>query len=735
MRGALSRADFTPDMVATQPRPTVSGEHRCPVPAHAQSRCHATESEPRSCFAIVDEHAGRSRSRRSLLRGRTDVDVMSGILGVFGAGERLPGDGSTSDVALRRMLGRMSMRGNAHVALWREGGVALAVARHDWEFGPGFSGPVLVVQDNDCVVAADATLYYRDDLRRKLTAKGVRPSGQTASHLVLAAYRAWGERCAAELEGDFAFILYDRTHRRVVAARDFAGKRPLFYSELPGGDLAVASTAGSLLAHPACPQELDLVAVVETMAAFIPHGTRTCHRAIRRLDAGHTLVRERCSGARTAAHWEPPVFESSSGTSFTAAAEELRELLLIAVAERMSNVGLTSVWMSGGRDSTAVFAAVACATRERGTRDALHPVSVSYPPGDPGREDEYIHAIASFWECPVRWVRSEDVPLLDRPAARALARDEPFAHVYEQFNRELARESAAINARIALDGVGGDQLFLVSCVYLSDLLRGGRWFELAREWRAAGFSGSGFRTFFRWAVQPALPDALLQAARIVRHGRPLQGELRRRLPEWVAPAFARQHGLSEYVRALPRPRRGESIAATETRWYFTDPFFPTVFGLMAEFALEEGVELRSPLYDARLLRFAATRPRTERSAGHETKRLLRHAMRGLLPDSVLKARAARTGVASGYFDRAMRKTHAAMIADALEQPLLSEIGVVDRAALDQARNLFMRSGEGELGLRLFQTVQAEWWMRGRLGRSVPVAVRRTSARSVATASG
>ena len=633
---------------------------------------------------------------------------MSAVLGVF----RFDGS-TTTDVVAGRMLAGMRRRGDHRADVWREAGAVLGASRYAWELESGFSGPVLVVQDADLVIAADASLYYRDDLRRKLAHAGVRPAGQTASHLILAAYRAWGERCPEELEGDFAFVLFDRMRRTVLCARDFAGKRPLFHLELPGGGFAVASTMGGLLAHPECSVEIDLATVAETTAWYVRTGERTCYKGISRLDAGHTLVLERSKGTRVTQHWEPPVFESPSRLSFDDAAAELRGLLARAVAERVPRNETTAVWMSGGRDSTAVFAAGEHALGAEGRCEGLRPVSVSYPEGDPGCEDGYIRAVATFWKRPVHWVNANDVPLLDRPAERAAERDEPFAHLYEMFNRTLASESRGIGARVALDGVGGDQLFLVSSVYLADLLKSGRWLALAREWKALGFKGSGFRTFFRWAVQPALPPSVLQASRVLRRGRPLRAELRRRVPAWIAPSFAARNGLTEYVRAAPRPRRGESIAANESRWYFTDPFFPQVFGMMAAFALEEGVELRSPLYDGRLLAFAATRPREERCSGGDTKLLLRHAMKGLLPEEVLETRAGRTGVAGGYFDRSMRDSFADFIDRELRSPLLGELGVIDEPALRRAWTRFMRFGSEEIGLQLFLTLQAELWLRAR----------------------
>ena len=82
---------------------------------------------------------------------------------------------------------------------------------------------------------------------------------------------------------------------------------------------------------------------------------------------------------------------------------------------------------------------------------------------------------------------------------------------------------------------------------------------------------------------------------------------------------------------------------------------------MSTFAREEGVEIRSPLYDRRVIEFALTRPREERSSGVETKKLLRASMRGLLPDSILATRTKRTGVTGGYFGRSMREHLPAMV--------------------------------------------------------------------------
>ena len=97
--------------------------------------------------------------------------------------------------------------------------------------------------------------------------------------------------------------------------------------------------------------------------------------------------------------------------------------------------------------------------------------------------------------------------------------------------------------------------------------------------------------------------------------------------------------------------------------------------------------------------------------------------RRLLPDAVLRTRPGRTGITAGYFQRSMRDVHAQAIADTLADSVLVELGVVDGDVLERARTRFMRSGSEELGLRLFLTMQAELWVRRRVGWTAGDAVR------------
>ncbi len=103
--------------------------------------------------------------------------------------------------------------------------------------------------------------------------------------------------------------------------------------------------------------------------------------------------------------------------------------------------------MSGGWDWPPSSPAPARRSASGGTPGDVTPVSISYPEGDPGREDELISAIASHWNSPVHWIDVEQIPLLAGAESNAGQRDGPYAHTYEHWNRALAEGTRSLGAR------------------------------------------------------------------------------------------------------------------------------------------------------------------------------------------------------------------------------------------------------------------------------------------------
>ncbi len=572
---------------------------------------------------------------------------MSGLLVVTG-----PVSSERMDAALERL----AYFGGEDEQVWSQSDTVVAVTRKSWELGPDFSGPVLVLENADTVVAVDASLYDRGGLLRELESTRVTPGGSTPSHLIEAAYRAWGPALVEHLVGDYAFVIWDRRLHRLVAGRDPLGMRALFFARV-GGQIAVGSSSGALAELAGRTGNLNLACLGAQVAGLIwSNGTETAFEGVSPVPAGHLLTWE-AGRTRTERFWQPPAAPDRRASDAGEAALELQALLGRATVERMGG-GTNAVWMSGGWDSTAVFAAGQQALPPA-DRSRLRPVSISYPAGDLGCEDEFIRQVSTRWGTDPHWIQSDAIPLLDGLEERAALADEPPTHLYELWNRELARGARAIGARVALDGCGGDNLFQVSDVVLADLLRTGHLLEFARLARSR--RRAGWKYLARAGVLPLVPDAVLRAGELVAGRRIPRHYMEHPAAPWMRPKFMATHGLRDRALATLRATRGASLAQTENMLYVSAPAWSWAGGYMRGVLLQEGVEARSPLLDRRVVEFALARPVAERTDGVETKILLRRAMAGLLPESVLAPRSRRTGSTAGFSRRRMREAYPALL--------------------------------------------------------------------------
>ena len=558
------------------------------------------------------------------------------------------------------------------------------------------------------LVAADAIIYYRKDLLARLATNGIRPpnSAPSDADLILMAYEAWGEDCPEHLEGDFAFLVWNEADQTGFAASDFAAARTLFFARA-GECLALATSHRAVSAHPGVGRRLNLAHIGEIAAGFWAGGDETCYAGVRRLLPGHSLAWRQNAGSRVWAHWRLPNARARPEPSFEDGARILRDLLVDAVGERMCLAQPTVVWMSGGWDSTAVFGAGQEWLRRSGAGapDRLHPVSMSYPEGDPGREDEWISDVADFWRVTPRWVRADQIPVLANTRSGAGRRDEPWSHPFEHWNRALASASSGVGATAVLCGNGGDQLFSGPLGQFSDLFWTGRWSTLRREWKER--KGSGLRNFVRAGVLPGLPRYAYDLATVARLGRRLHHYLDRSLPSWFNDSFVLEADLMERQRDERRWSSPGRAAFSEMEFYFTTAYSARVSSAVRGFALDGGLDLRSPLLDKRVVQFAATRPSHERSKGLETKRLLRESVKGLLPENVLAPRPRKTGLTLAFFDRGMRAGLRQALDSLGPSMRLSELGIVDSSEFVRAAESYLQCSESPTGLGIYLTLQTE----------------------------
>lgn len=605
---------------------------------------------------------------------------------------------------ITELLRAGAVRGADEAAVWCGDGVALGVARHTWQTDDSLAGPAHAVEDARAVVVADAAVYYRADLRRALGSVGITPLSDSPTALIHAAWCAWGPACLDRIEGDYAFVVWDRRTRVLFCARDFGGKRPLFFARAGDASL-VASVAVGLSRQPGVDARPDRAAIADAVACLWPTDGETAFAGIREVIAGGSVSLDERGTDVATRRWAPHP-RPDDQLSLDDGADELASLLLRACAERFPSTGPVAVTLSGGWDSPAVFA---CA-HQAGGDARVRAVSAGFPEGDPGREDELIASIHAHRGSRSIWMDGSRVDLLGGVMARAGVRDDLIGHPFDAWNRALMQLAATTTARVVFDGNGGDQLFSGSTVFLADLLRGGRWLALRRACRELGIRR--WREFLWSVAMPAAPDVVWALAEL----RSPDGQLRpleHPVPGWIDDGFIREASLVERQLAIVRRPAGQTLASHELAFVLRSAFFPRVFSYVSGLALEEGLEARSPLYDRRIVEFALRRPVEERATPRETKRLLRRAMAQLLPRGVLAPRPHRTGTVGHLLRRSVREAPAAITA-ALQEPLeLERLGIVDGGRLRRAWSRMASHDDETTAAQLTYTLLGELWLRAR----------------------
>ncbi len=310
--------------------------------------------------------------------------------------------------------------------------------------------PIFSEDGSKCIVF-NGEIYNFPELRDELLAAGHRFSTRSDTETILHAYEEWGERCVERLRGMFAFSIWDKRDRKLFAARDRLGIKPLFYAE-HDGTFYVSSEMKAILAHRAFPRRIDELGLTCYFTlSYIP-APLTIFSGIRKLLPGHTIT-WKDGTARIARYWDLH-FAPERGRSETYFVDGFMDRLQGSVKSHLISDVPIGAFLSGGVDSSTVVALMS-----RSSHAAINTFSIGFGGDTGGYLDErgYARMVAGRYATNHREYEVTPSPegLLDK-IVRAF--DEPFADdstIPSFYVCKIARE----NVTVALSGLGGDELF------------------------------------------------------------------------------------------------------------------------------------------------------------------------------------------------------------------------------------------------------------------------------------
>jgi len=554
-------------------------------------------------------------------------------------------------------------------------------------YSTGSSDESLAVGTDGALVTFDGSLHNADDVRRAVTAQHTHSDPQ----LVRAAYRQYGLKGLAGCVGDFALALWEATTRTLVLCCDGLGRRPLFY-RITRETVLWASSARALVEGAGLSTALD----EEHIADFLANVTsgRSPFAAVTRLQGGHALI-VGPSRAEVVRYWSFDPTRSIRYRDDRDYEQHFVELFQAAVACRLDTIGPAFAELSGGLDSGSVTC-VASRLVDRNVVPcpALRTVSYVYDCSRSADERPFIQAVELFIGRRGLHILESEHALID--PAHVSGRPEWPSNglcMLAQANRVTA-EMRLTGSRVLLSGLGGDHVLWSQpnvAVILADLLVDRRFGALLRD-------------ALRWSRFLKLPvtQLLAEAGQIARYK-----QYRERVAGagWLTPGFVTRTHFRDRKRQLQPEAAAFGLPTQALQCQ-------AILSAMRPYALEPCstigyVDRRYPFLDRRVAEFALAIPVDQKVRLGESRSILRRALRGQVPDTVLHRRT-KAGPDEAFIRALSRERHS--LTALFRDPRVCAYGIVDHGALHAAVTRATHGGSSDHPL-LIRTLSLELWLR------------------------
>jgi asparagine synthase (glutamine-hydrolysing) len=495
-------------------------------------------------------------------------------------------------------------------------------------------------EDGSLWITFNGEIFNYIELRAWLEQRGHRFTTHSDTEVILHLYEEKGEDCVHDLNGQWAFAIWDGRRRTLFLSRDRIGVRPIYYA-FSGRRFLFASEMKALCAHGGVDRSLDLKALDQILTFWVPLAPRTILRGVSELPPGHSLSIDEEGRHCLRRYWHPDyqtAEPASEEPREERCAEQLLELLVDATRIRLRSDVPVGVYLSGGIDSSVITAIVKSIARDR-----LRSFSVTFSDPDydeSAHQDEVVrHLQTDHSRVPCS---TEDIarvfPDVVWHAERPIVRTAP-APLY--LLSRLVRNSGY---KVVLTGEGADEMLGGYDIFKEAKIRA-FWAAQPNSSRRpqllkrlypylpnvqsqpeaflqgffrvrAGVSNCFFSHLPRWELTSRLKLLYSDQVRADLNGYDVYDELKASLP----PLFASWDGFSraQYLEtAILLP--GYILSSQGDR-----------------VAMAHSVETRFPFLDYRVVQFAASLPPRLKMRVLNEKYILKRAAGHLIPPSVRK---------------------------------------------------------------------------------------------------
>ncbi|MGD8706750.1 MAG: asparagine synthase (glutamine-hydrolyzing) [Syntrophobacterales bacterium] len=491
----------------------------------------------------------------------------------------------------------------------------------------------LTNEDETLWLIFNGEIYNHPTLRQELLGRGHRFRSETDTEVILHLYEEKGIDALQDLNGMFAFALWDEPRQRLYLCRDRLGIKPLIYYQ-DNSCLVFASEIQALLKDKSVPREMDRNALILYLTFNYIPAPFTIYQGTKKLLPGHYLLWEKGS-VSTHKYWDVTTNgTSSSAGDFHQHSQTLRQTLEDAVRIRMIADVPLGAFLSGGIDSGIIVALMA-----RNSGKKIKTFNVSYPDLPIYDESSYARDVARMYGTDHHEIRINSSEMLQIIPEALSTLGEPFADSSILPTLVISKETRK-KVTVALAGDGGDELFAGYRLYLGETFF--KYYEYLPKW---------FRRYGLESWIPLLPDSrnakwLEYIRRVKKFIGGARGDLMHRLFLW------REVFSGELITSLLNGDLKPDGKYTGESWLRGLDHWPgdnlnrllyvevkdslpcdmlTKVDLMS---MKKALEVRVPLLDHRVVEAAFRMPGSMKLRGLKRKYILLETFKDLLPLSL-----------------------------------------------------------------------------------------------------
>jgi len=473
----------------------------------------------------------------------------------------------------------------------------------------------LFSKDQRWVFVYNGEIYNFKELRRDLEHKGVDFVSNSDSEVLFKGLIQFGEKFLSRCNGMFSFALFDQNKSHLTVGRDRFGKKPLFYTLTDGG-YVFASEMKALYPY------LNSVSPNDEISKFFKNpfdyeaSATTCIKDIYSIKPG-TVLKLHGTVADESRWWNTLESLIEVPNKYEDQVDQFRNLFLNAVKIRMRSDVPIGTALSGGLDSSAVFCSMLHLIKNGETSSFLPQAFTAHYPGSDIDELDWARLAVGDRQELLNVVEVNPIDS-ERTLEQALYQvEDPYITLpHPMFATYQAIKKSGIS--VTLDGHGADEMFSG----YNDLFLAMLSFDTARLQEVNSISKS-----LKTGIMPV---------NISKHkliGVALQAWVRFFARD-VRDIFRKDKYLSHEDVLHPNYRR---MSAFERRLYviFHLTILPTLLRNYDRYSMAESVEVRMPFMDHRLVSFVFSLPLSSKLGGGYTKRIVRDAMKDIVPEPIL----------------------------------------------------------------------------------------------------